>query len=625
MKRDILRYSLLVLIQVVILSFSFGKARLEAVYPANWWVDMSYNNLLIVAYGEDISNTNISTDYPGVRINKIISTQSSSYLFIDLYISPKTPPGVMKLIFKEGGKVVNEYDFMLYQKSQDKKRNQGIVSADVLYQIVPDRFANGNSENDNPKGYLERADRLNPAGVHGGDLSGITKHLDYIQDLGVTGVELTPVSESNQFSQSYDHFAITNFYKIDERLGSLTEYVSLINECHKRDMKFVKTFVFHQAGKQNDIIRDSPIENWIIPDSKKYLEESNVNVFSDPYSSKTDYSFNKYSWKSFDTPRLNQKDPHLKKYLIQNCLWWVETSGVDGIRIDYTSNNDKGFLHELTDILHKEFPKLSIMSDVETTYPCQVEYWVQKNNHPQQFSPFFTHSADYPLSREIGAAFSSFDKPTSGLMFLYDIITRDFVYDHADDNLVFIDNHHLDRAYNISDKEVSQMKMMLAYMLTIKRTPSILYGTEVLQEGLASMGPGFVRSDFPGGWPNDNTNAFTQKGLSSEQREFFAYMQKLLKWRKTSEAIHSGALIHYRPAKGMYVYFRTTELKNVMVIFNNDPDEQKRVDFKKYRENLINYKFARDVMTGNVYSDFSGIMVYPKSVIILELEKTGFE
>ncbi len=625
MKRDLLRYSLIVLMHLIIVSSSFGKASLNAVYPANWWVDMSYNNLLVIAYGENISNTNISTNYPGVTINKIISTQSSSYLFIDLFISPKTPPGVMKLIFKEGGRVINEYNFMLYEKSRDKKRNQGIVSADVLYQVVPDRFANGNSENDNLQGYLERSDRLNPSGVHGGDLEGIIKNIDYIYDLGVTGIELTPVFESDQFSQSYDHFAITNFYKIDERIGSLTDYVNLISECHKRDMKFVESFVFYQAGKQNDIIRDLPIQNWIIPDSKKYLEESDVNVFSDPYSSETDYSFNKYSWKSFDTPSLNQKDPHLKKYLIQNCLWWVETSGVDGIRIEYTSNNDKAFLHELTKALNKEFPNLSIMSDVETTNPCQVEYWMQKNNYPRQFSAFFTHSADYPLAHEIGTAFSTYDKPTSGLMRLYDIITRDFIYEHPDDNLVFIDNNHLDRAYNVSDKEVAQMKMMLAYILTIKRTPSILYGTEVLQDGQASMGSGFVRSDFPGGWSNDNVNAFTQKGLSSEQREFFAYMQKMLQWRKTSKAIHSGALTHYRPTKGMYVYFRTTELKNVMVVFNNDPDEQKRVDFKKYKENLTNFKFARDVMTGDIYSDFSGIMVYPKSVMILELEKTGFE
>ncbi len=625
MKRDMLRYSLIVLIQFIIISFSSGKASLEAVYPSNWWVDMSYNNLLVIAYGENISNTNISTNYPGVKINKIISTQSTSYLFIDLYISPKTPPGVMKLVFKESGKIINEYSFMLYEKSQDEKRNHGITCADVLYQIVPDRFANGNTQNDNPKGYLERADRLNPAGVHGGDLSGIINNLEYISELGVTGIELTPVFESNQFSQSYDHYAITDFYKIDERIGSLSDYIKLINDCHKRDMKVVKTFVFHQAGKQNNIISDSPIKNWIITDSKKYLEESNVKVFSDPYVSETDYSFNKYSWRSFDTPRLNQKDSHLKKFLIQNCLWWVETSGVDGIRIDYSSYNEKAFLHELTDILHKEYPNLSIFSDVETTYPCQVEYWVQKNNHPQQFSAYFTHTADYPLAREIGEAFSAFDKPTSGLMVLYDIITRDFVYEQPENNIVFLDNHHLDRAYNVSDKELPQMKMMLAYMLTIKRTPLILYGTEVLQEGLASMGPGFVRSDFPGGWSNDNVNAFTQKGLSSDQREFFAYMQKLLKWRKTSEAIHSGALTHYRPSKGMYVYFRTTELKNVMVVFNNDPDEQKRVDFKKYKENLINFKFARDVMTGNIYSDFSGIMVYPKSAMILELEKTGFE
>ncbi len=620
-----LRYSLIFLISLIFSGYIFGKARLDAVYPSSWWVDMSYNNLLIIAYGENISNTNISTDYPGVKINKIISTQSTSYIFIDLYISPKTSPGVMNLIFTENGKVIRNYGFALNKKNKDEGRNSGITSADVLYQIVPDRFANGNPENDNPKGYFERADRLNPAGVHGGDLTGIIQNLDYISDLGVTGIELTPVFESNQFSQSYDHYAITNFYRIDERLGTMDDYLTLINDCHKKNLKVVETFVFHQAGKQNSIIADAPIENWVIPDKKKYLDKPSVNVFSDPYASEADYNLNKYSWKAFDTPRLNQKDPHLKKYLIQNCLWWVETSGVDGIRIESTSYNDKDFLHELTSILHKEFPGLSIISDVESGFPCQVEYWVQRNNHPQHFSAYFTHSADYPLKDKIAGAFSSYDKPTAGLMNLYDIITRDFVYDDPDNNLVFMDNDHLDRAYNIADKELSQLKMMLAYELTIKRTPTILYGTEVLQEGLVKMGPGFVRSDFPGGWPDDNVNAFTQKGLSSEQRDFFDYMQKLLNWRKNSEAIHSGALKHYKPSKGMYVYFRTTELKNVMVIFNNDPDEQKRVDFKKYKENLTNFKFARDIMTGNIYSDFSGIMVYPKSVMILELEKTGFE
>lgn len=625
MQRDMLRYSLIILISLLFSGFASAKARLDAVYPSSWWVDMSYNNLLVIAYGENISNTSITADYPGVKINKIISTQSTSYIFIDLYISPKTPEGVMNLVFREGGKVINTFGFGLYKKNKNEGYHKGITSADVLYQIVPDRFANGNPENDNPKGYYERADRLNPSGVHGGDLQGIISHLDYIADLGVTGIELTPVFESNQFSQSYDHYAITNFYKIGERLGSMNDYMKLINECHKRDMKFIQTFVFHQAGKQNSIIADAPIENWVMPDKKKYQEEPHINVFSDPYASEADYDFNKYSWKAFDTPRLNQKDPHLKKYLIQNCLWWVETTGIDGIRIDYTSYNDKAFLHDLTTILHKEFPDLSIISDVETDYPCQVEYWVQRNDHPQKFSAYFTHSSDYPLRDRIAQAFSSYEKPTSGLLYLYDIITRDFVYNHPDNNFVFMDNNHLDRAYNVADKELSQLKMMLAYELTIKRTPEILYGTEVLQEGLEKMGPGFVRSDFPGGWQSDAVNAFTQKGLSSDQREFFDYMQKLLKWRKESVAIHSGALTHYRPSKGMYVYFRTTELKNVMVIFNNDPDEQKRVDFKKYKENLMNFKFARDIMTGNIYSDFSGIMVYPKSVMILELEKTGFE
>jgi len=620
-----LRYSLILFLSLLFSLSSLAKARLDAVYPSGWWVDMSYNKLLVLAYGENISNTSISTNYPGVKINKIISTQSPSYIFIDLYISPKTPEGVMKLIFKEGGRVITSYPFTLKKKREQTGRNMGITSADVIYQIVPDRFANGNPENDNSKGYFERADRLNPAGIHGGDLEGIIRHIDYIADLGVTGIELTPVFESNQFTQSYDRFAITNFYRVDKRLGSQSTLKRLVDECHKRGLKFVETFVFHQAGKQNSIITDAPIENWVIPDNKKYLEEANVNVFSDPYVSEADYKFNKYSWRSFDAPRLNQKDPHLKKYLIQNCLWWVETTGMDGIRIDYTSYNDKTFLHDLTEILHREYPNLSIISDVETEFPCQVEYWVQRDKHPQHFSSYFTNLSDYPMNKSLSEAFTTYDKPTSGLLYLYDIITRDFVYNEPEQNFVFIDNHHLDRAYNVADKEVSQLKMMLAYELTIKRTPTILYGTEVLQEGLAKMGPGFVRSDFPGGWEGDEVNAFTQKGLSSDQRDFFEYMQKLLNWRKGSEAIHTGALKHYRPSKGMYVYFRTTELKNVMVIFNNDPDEQKKVDFKKYKENLMNFKFARDVMTGDIYSDFSGIMVYPKSVMILELEKTGFE
>jgi len=625
MRRNILKYSLLILFSFLVVSAAFGKARLKNIYPANWWVDISYNNLLLIAYGENISNTNISTDYPGVRINKIISTQSSSYLFIDLTISPEASPGVMKLVFKENGKVIFVYDFKLFEKKKEEKRNQGITSADVLYQIVPDRFANGNTENDNPKGYYERSDRLNPSGVHGGDLAGILKHLDYIYDLGVTGIELSPVFESNQFTLSYDHYAITDFYKIDKRLGSRADYVNLVDECHAKGLKVVQTFVFHQAGNQNNLILDVPIENWVIPNSKKYFDETNVAVFSDPYASESDYNLNKYSWTSNNVPRLNQKNPHLKKYLIQNCLWWVETTGIDGVRIDYTAYNDKAFLQELTDILHKEYPNLAVFSDVETTYPCQVEYWVQKNSNPQQFSDYFTNSCDYPLNKYLGEAFASYDKPTSKLMVLYDVLTKDFVYETPENNLAFADNNHLDRAFNVADKEISQLKMMLAYILTVKRTPEILYGTEVLLEGLATMGAGFVRADFPGGWAGDKVSAFTQKGLSSEQREFFEYMQKLLNWRKTSEAIHLGALTHYMPSKGMYVYFRTTELKNVMVIINNDPDEQKRVDFKKYKENLTNFKFARDIITGNIYSDFSGIMVFPKSVIILELEKTGFE
>jgi glycosidase len=586
---------------------------------------MSYNELLLIAHGDNISNATISVDYPGITINKIISTQSSSYLFIDVTVAPDTPAGTARFIFREGGRVVQEFGFVLLKKDRAGSRQAGLTAADVIYQIVPDRFANGNPENDNAKGYLEMADRLNPSGVHGGDIRGIVNHLDYIYNLGVTALELTPVFESNQFSLSYDRYQVTNFYKVDQRLGSLTDYIQMVNDCHNKGLKVVKTFVFHQAGKQNELFQNAPIDNWFVPDSKKYLEASDIHVFSDPYVSDEDYHFHKRSWSVSAAPKLNQQDAHLKKYLIQNCLWWIETSGVDAIRIDYTAYNDKDFLNELTSLLKKEYPNLSILCDVETQYPDQVAYWMQKNNHPQKFSVHFTHSADYPLNKYIGRAFSSFDQPTSGLMDLYSILARDFVYETPENNLIFVDDHRLDRAYNVADKELDQLKMMLAYVMTIRRTPSMLYGTELLLEGMMSKGPGFVRQDFPGGWPDDEMNAFNQKGLSSRQREFYEFVKTLLEWRKDSEAIHQGKLVHYKPAQGMYVYYRFTELKNVMVIFNNDPDEQKRFDFRKYLGNMTNYKFAKDIMTGDIYSDLSGILVYPKSVMILELEKTRFE
>ncbi|TAJ14223.1 hypothetical protein DMA11_05910 [Marinilabiliaceae bacterium JC017] len=601
-----------------------GRTSVQSVYPPNWWVGMPYADVLVVVKGENIANTTVSTNYTGISIKKADYSQNRNFLLLNLSISKKTQPGNVVLTFRAGARVVDSYSFYLYPAPKSSQQHKGIAASDVIYQIVPDRFSNGNASNDNPRNYMERTDRLNPAGVHGGDFKGILNHLPYFRQLGISCLELTPVTESNQFILSYDRSAPTNHYRPDARLGTINEYTNLVAQCQRQGIKVINSFVFHQVGKRHPWVTQPPLDNWFIPDAGTYMRQTDPAVMSDPYASNEDKAIHALSWKTMDVPRLNQQDPLLRQFLIQNCLWWVAKTGIDGIKIENTASNDLPFLSELTNKLTQVFPRLAIIADVNVSAPALAAYHTKHSPALEDGYLQINHPSDYPLSEPLKTTFSPYTSSTDGLRDLYQILTQDFVYKHPANNIVFADNHKLTRAYTNADKELAQLKLMLTYVLTTRGIPSITYGTEVLLDGHINKGEGFVRKDFPGGWPSDPQNAFSQKGLSAQQREFYHFMKKLLTWRRTSQAIHQGQLIHYAPQNGVYIYFRIMEEQLVMVVFNNNPREKKDLSFSSYASIIGNNRFARDVITGEIYTEMGGIVIFPKTALILEFKQGEF-
>jgi glycosidase len=592
-----------------------AKSTLHQLVPSSWWTGMNYSKVMLTAYGENMAATSASVNYPGVSIVKLLDAENPNYLFLELSIAPNAKPGVVKISFTENGRPVSDFNFNLLERTTVNRTQ--LSGADIIYQIVPDRFANGNSKNDAPRNYYERPDRSNPSGIHGGDLMGITGKIDYLMSLGVTAIELTPIQESNQFISSYDKWAVTDLFRVDSRLGDLTEFQYLITSLRAKGIKTTQTLVLNQVGKQNFLVKDAAFKSWMPSLDPKTDENSWLHpAISDPYALANEQLVARSVWTNIDCPALNQDDPLLRRFLLQNVIWWAESAGTDALKIDRTYMNSPVLLKAIAEALNADFPNLSLICDFETHQPDRVSHLTQQ----LQGAKKNLVTGDYPLAAAITNAFSEFSDPTDGLQSLYQILARDYNYSNPNDNIIFADNHRRDRLYTIANKELSQYKMIISFLLTTRGIPSITYGTEALMHGEIREGKGFVRSDFPGGWPLDAVNVFTQTGLSGQQKEAFQFLQSLLAWRKTNTAVHNGKLIHFQPQNGLYVYFRIAGDKQVMVVVNNDVSAKKRVEPELYAPQLNQLKSAHDVLTGESYNDLRNLVLLPKTVTILELK-----
>ena len=590
--------------------------------PPFWYAGMQNPELQLMVYGEGIGSANVSVDYPGVSLSSTVKLESNNYLLVYLHLDKDVKPGKVKLTFTEGKKkLVKEYE--LKKRSKKGEERIGFDMSDVLYLIMPDRFANGNPENDQVKGMRPNTvDRQDPNARHGGDLAGIEKHLDYFNDLGVTALWFTPVLENDVDGSSYHGYATTDYYKVDSRLGTNEEYKKLIDEAHAKDIKIVMDMIFNHCAVEHQWITDMPSKDWFNnPDFKnKYVQTSyKLTPHVDPYASDKDFSEMADGWFVPSMPDLNQKNPHVLRYLIQNSFWWIEYAGIDGIRMDTHPYADYDAMSEWLKELNAEYPNFNVVGETWVTEPAYTAYWQKDSKLSAPKNSNLKSVMDFSFYDKINQAKNEeTDGFWQGLNRIYNNFVYDYLYPNPSSIFAFIENHDTNRFLE-NGEDVAKLKQAITLLLTTRRIPQLYYGTEVMMNGTKDKSDGYVRKDFPGGWEGDAQNAFTTEGRTPIQNEAYNYFKNLLHWRKGNEVIAKGNMKHFMPFNGTYVYSRSYDGKTVLVILNGTSKTQE-LPVARYTEVIQDHKQGKDIIDGSII-DFTqeNIKLAPYQSMVIEL------
>jgi glycosidase len=591
----------------------------ERVEPPFWWTGFKSPELQLLIYGHDIATTTVSISYPGIQLKKVNKTENPNYLFLDLLINSNTKPGVANIVFKKQGKVVATYPYTIKERRKNSAVRSSFSSHDVIYLLMPDRFANGDPSNDVVPGMAEGIDRVNQHGRHGGDLKGISDQIGYLKDLGVTALWINPLLENNQEKYSYHGYSTTDYYKTDPRFGSNEDYVQLSKNLHQQGIKLIMDMIFNHCGSGHWWMKDLPSKDWINQWPEFTRTNYRAGTFTDPYASKADSNFFVKGWFDITMPDLNQANPFVRNYLIQASIWWIEFADLDGIRQDTHPYPFKEMMAEWGKRINKEYPNFNIVGECWLNYPGSVAYWQMGATNKDGYNSWLPSVFDFPMYDALNAAFREAEGWNSGIIRLYEILAQDFNYANPDNIVVFADNHDVNRYLDSQNDDIRKLKMAIAFILTTRGIPQIYYGTEILMTTGADKGDGNKRKDFPGGWASDQKNCFTPEGRTEAEQDMYLYTQNLIKWRNDNEVIHTGKIRHFIPADAIYVYFRYNSSKTVMVIMNNN-EETKTIATKRYNEFLEKFKTGREVVSGKMVNDLSSITIPGKSVAIIELK-----
>lgn len=560
---------------ISIFLFSIAQAQVEKVEPPFWWTNMPVQELQIQLYGKDLGHYRATIDYPGVEITSQLAVDSPNYLFLYLDVSPDANAGEMEIKLQNGKKKTSLI-YTLQSRESSEGRNLGFDSSDLIYLMMPDRFANGNPNNDSINGMLESADRSNPERRQGGDIEGVMKHLDYIKSLGMTAIWFTPIFENDMTPEygGYHGYAATDLYKVDRRYGSNNEYKALIDEVHKKDMKVIMDMIHNHIGDQHWWMKDLPTKDWVHSWEKYGQTNYRGPVASDPYASKHDSEKLLNGWFVKDMPDLNQKNELLADYLIQNTIWWIEYSGIDGIRMDTYVFPDKDYMARWSKEVLAAYPNFNIVGEAWLNFPGPEAYWqYDKEGTDDGYNSHLPSVTDFPLAQAVDAALNEGFGWDNGVARIWNILSNDFLYEDAMKNVIFLDNHDMDRIYERVQKNENHFKMAYTFLLTTRGIPQVYYGTELMMEHEYRGGDDeYRRPNMPGGWEGDSRSVFTKEGRTDKENEIFDFVSHLGKWRQTSDAVKYGRLLHFVPQNGVYVYFRIHENQTVMVVMNQNED-----------------------------------------------------
>ncbi|HOK51271.1 MAG TPA: glycoside hydrolase family 13 protein [Bacteroidales bacterium] len=609
---------ILVSLAIFIVQHAWGQTTdIKRLEPSSWWIGMYNPELMLMAYGNQIGLTEPQINIPGVVVTEVKKVDNPNYLFIFLRIDSTARPGKYTITFVDKKRKQVRTPFTLFQRTS---RIEGFNQSDAIYLIMPDRFANGDTTNDNVAGMRERCNRQEPFGCHGGDLQGIINHLDYIQSVGMTALWLTPVLENNQQHSSYHGYSITDYYRVDPRLGSNELYRKLAEECHKRGMKLIMDMVFNHCGSFHWWMNDLPTPDWIHQFPTYTSSNYRPSVMSDPHAAQADVFKNTHGWFDRTMPDMNLSNPLVLTYLIQNSLWWIEYLHLDGILVDTYPYPEKEGMSKWMQVLAKEYPKLNIVGEVWTTNNAQLSYWQKDAPNRDGFNTHLPTLMDFPLTDAIQRALNEEDGYDRGLARIYYAIAEDFLYPYPNNKVIFAENHDWARIFEFLGKDLNKMKIAITLVATLRGIPQFYYGSEILMTGNGWQSHAEIRKDFPGGWPTDTVNAFTPEGRTAEQNEMVNYVSKLFNYRKTHPVLQNGKMIHFVPENSTYVYFRMDDTSAVMVAINNHPTETRKLDVERMKEILSHYHRGKDILTQEEFNDFLSIDLSPKSCRVIELK-----
>lgn len=584
---------------------------LDHIEPSFWWAGMKNRDLQIMVHAKDIAYLRPKINTPGIRLVNLIQTSNRNYLFLNLEIQPTVKPQTFSIDFLKDEKVVFSHPYTLKERKENSAARQGFSTADVLYLITPDRFANGDPSNDNHPDMREKSNRSFKGGRHGGDIAGIIKNLDYIKSTGFSAIWLNPVLENNQTEYSYHGYSITDFFKVDPRFGSNDSYLDLVKNCHEKGLKVIMDMIVNHCGSFHWWMNDLPDTDWINFDNKFVNTTHQRAVIQDVHVSEYDKKMFTDGWFVETMPDLNQKNKLLATYLIQNAIWWIEYADIDGIRMDTYPYPDKDFMSEWTCAVMAEYPGFNIVGEEWSENPAIVAHWLKGKVNPNGYSSCLPGAMDFPIQGALRKSLTN-----NNWYPLYETLTMDFLYPDANSLVVFPDNHDMSRLFSQVNENLDLFNLGLTYMLTTRGTPQIYYGTEILMSNPGTDDHGIIRSDFPGGWQGDQKNGFSNVGLSSKQIETKIHIQKLLKWRENKEVIHHGKMMHFVPENNIYVYFRYYNDEKVMVVLSlNKMDVS--LDLKRFKELLPSSFIATEIISGT-NMELSDSLIVPayKSLIL---------
>ena len=613
-----------------------AAVKIDKIEPANWFVGMKDASLQLMVYGQGIKTAEVTTDYPGVKIDSLVRLDSPNYLLVYMNVKD-AQPGTMNLLFQQG-KQKKKVAYELKVREKKGEERIGFSNADVLYMLMPDRFASGRSDNDQIKGMRPyKNDRSEPSLRHGGDLEGIRQHLDYFKELGVTALWFTPVLENNSpdngLFSTYHGYATTDYYRVDPRFGSNEEYRQLCDEAHEKGLKIVMDMIFNHSGFEHPWVKDMPTKDWLnTPEWLKgtnlddqtqmtvgdhYLQTSyKLTPVVDPYASKVDMRETVDGWFVPTMPDLNQRLTWVMDYLIQNSIWWIETVGIDGIRMDTYPYADADGMARWMKRIHLEYPHFNTVGETWVTEPAYTAAW-QKDSKLSNRNSYLPTVMDFSFYDRINLAkHEETDDWWKGFSLIYNRLVYDYLYPNPSSVMACLDSHDTDRFLG-NGKDSTALKQALALLLTINRIPQLYYGTEILMNGTKEKTDGNVRQDFPGGFPGDSKNAFTREGRTKAENAMFDWLSRLLHWRQGNEVITKGSQTQFIPYKGIYVIARQYQGKTVLTILNGKRS-QATMAVERYSEAIGNHTQAKDVLTGTTYQLSKDLVLQPRQVLVLE-------